>query len=79
VYSIKNFYTSLIRAYAAYHINDRALYDLATATYVIVLFLFITESVVWKTARLNDSVLPFVNAGVGLCWMTLARGGYVGN
>jgi hypothetical protein len=76
VYGVKNIYTSLIRAYAAYQINNQALYDLATFTYVGVLFLFITEMVVWRTVRLREAVFPFVNAGMGLAWTTLAREWY---
>ncbi|KAF2849141.1 ergosterol biosynthesis protein-like protein Erg28 [Plenodomus tracheiphilus IPT5] len=79
VYGVKNIYTSLIRAYAAFNVNNRALYDLATLTYVLVLFLFISELAVWKTARLRESVFPFLNAGVGLTWMMATRGWYLGN
>ncbi|CBX99526.1 hypothetical protein IAQ61_005217 [Plenodomus lingam] len=79
VYGVKNIYTSLIRAYAAFNVNNRALYDLATSTYVLVLFLFITELTVWKTARVRESVFPFLNAGVGLTWMMAARGWYLAN
>jgi hypothetical protein len=76
VYGVKNVYTSLIRAYAAYQINNQALYDLATFSYMGVLFLFITEMVVWRTVRLREAIFPFVNAGVGLAWTVLAREWY---
>ncbi|KAF2636077.1 ergosterol biosynthesis protein-like protein Erg28 [Massarina eburnea CBS 473.64] len=77
VYGVKNIYTSLIRAYAAYHINVRALYNLATFTYVGVLFLFITELLVWKTTRMQEAVFPLINAGVGLFWTVTARHWYL--
>jgi hypothetical protein len=79
VYGTKNIYSSLIRAYTAFDVNNRALYDLATFTYAIVLFLFVTELTVWKTVRPKEAVFPFVNAGVGLVWMVAARGWYLGN
>jgi hypothetical protein len=44
----------------------------------MVLFLFITELVVWKTVRLREAVFPFMIAGVGLTWMVWAREWYVG-
>jgi hypothetical protein len=36
-YALTCIYTALMRGYAAWHINDRAMYDLATATFVGVL------------------------------------------
>ncbi|KAI0882827.1 uncharacterized protein GGS22DRAFT_190808 [Annulohypoxylon maeteangense] len=39
VYGVKNFYTSFIRFYAAYHITNPQLYDLALMTFIGVLFL----------------------------------------
>jgi hypothetical protein len=79
VYGVKNIYTSLIRTYAAYQINNPALYNLATFTYAAVLFLFTTELVVWRTVRLREAVFPFVNAGVGLAWMLSSRERYLVN
>jgi hypothetical protein len=55
-------------------LNNQPLYDLATFTYALVLFLFITEFSVCKTGRLQEAVLLFVNAGIGLTWMMGARG-----
>lgn len=77
VYGIKNVYSAAIRAYAAFHIGNSALYDLAILTYVGVLWLFVSELFVWKTVRGKESVIPFCNAGVGFVWMVLARGFYV--
>lgn len=78
VYGIKNFYTSLIRSYAAYHIDNTQLYDLAIFTFVGVLFLYATETWVWNTVRLREAVFPFVTAGLGLAWMVTQRSFYVG-
>jgi hypothetical protein len=74
---VKNIYTSLICVYAAYHINNQPVYDLAAFTYVGVLFLFITEMLVWKTVRLQDAMFPFTLAGLGLTWTLAARGWYL--
>lgn len=76
-YGVKNIYTGLIRAYAAYNITSRPLYDLATYTYVGVLFLFITELAIWKTVRMREAAFPFVNAGVGLVWLIAQRKWYL--
>ncbi|KAI9372822.1 hypothetical protein BJX61DRAFT_542332 [Aspergillus egyptiacus] len=77
LYGIKNVYTGLIRVYAAYNINNRPVYDLATATFVGVLFLYITECFWFKTVGLREATFPFVTAGVGLVWMVHERGAYV--
>ena len=77
VYGVKNIYTSFIRAYAAYHIHNQAVYDLAIFTYAGVLFLFVTELVVWRTVRMREAVFPFINAGVGLTWTVATRGWYL--
>ena len=41
------------------------------------LALFISEVVVWRTARVKESLFPFVNAGVGVVWMVTMRGWYL--
>lgn len=76
VYGVKNIYTSLIRLYAAYAIDNAALYDLAAATFMGVLVLYVTELVVFRTVRWQEATFPLVHAGVGLTWMLLQRGWY---
>ncbi|KAB5566361.1 hypothetical protein GE09DRAFT_1218625 [Coniochaeta sp. 2T2.1] len=78
-YAVKNFYTGLIRLYAAYHIADPKLYDLAIATYVGVVWLYGTETFKYKTVGFEKggSLIPLVQAGGGVVWMVLQRGGYV--
>ncbi|KAI3393245.1 hypothetical protein diail_4534 [Diaporthe ilicicola] len=78
VYAVKNAYTALIRAYAAYHLANGPVYDLAMCTYVGVLFLYATELGGYGTVRLREALFPFVTAGGGLLWMGLQRGWYVG-
>lgn len=77
VYGVKNFYTSLIRFYAAYNISNPLMYDLAIWTFVGVLFLYITEVVIYKTTRLREASFPFVIAGTGFLWMMLQRDWYL--
>ncbi|KAF8213826.1 ergosterol biosynthesis protein-like protein Erg28 [Mycena galopus ATCC 62051] len=76
VYGLKNIHTSLIRLYAAYHLDNPQLYDLALCTFVGVLFLYGTELVVYKTVRMREGIFPFVTAGVGLVWMVAQRSWY---
>ncbi|KAK4450174.1 ergosterol biosynthesis protein-like protein Erg28 [Podospora aff. communis PSN243] len=78
VYGVKNFYTVLIRLYAAYHIGNREVYTLAMLTFVGVLWLYVTELAVWKTVTLRDAAVPYVTAGLGLIWMVRERGWYTG-
>ncbi|XXG98162.1 hypothetical protein Hte_004483 [Hypoxylon texense] len=63
VYGVKNVYTSLIRLYAAYNLTNPLMYDLAIWTFVGVLFLYITEVFVYKTARIREASFPYVIAG----------------
>ena len=77
LYGVKNMYTGLIRAYAAYYIQNEQVYDLAIFTFAAVLFLYITEYAVWKTAGLREALFPFVLAGTALTWMVTQRSFYV--
>jgi len=67
-----------IRAYAAYDINSKGLYDLAMMTYAGVLWLFLSEMVGWGTVRMRDIGLPFATTVLGLGWMVGQRAWYVG-
>jgi carbon starvation protein CstA len=78
VYAIHNTYTGLIRMYAAYDISNPALYSLALWTYVGVLLLYGTETLVWRTVRPREAVIPLVTAGVGITWMIKQRDWYLG-
>lgn len=77
VYGIKNVYSGCIRLYAAYHIENAELYSLATWTFAGVLVLFLGEFFIWRTARLKESIFPFVTAGSGLVWMLAQRNQYL--
>lgn len=78
VYGIKNIYTGLIRFYAAYHLHkSRELYILAMWTFVGVVFLFVSELVVFKTVRLREFMFPAVTCALGLPWMWIQWDYYV--
>ncbi|KAL3468792.1 Erg28 like protein-domain-containing protein [Aspergillus californicus] len=75
VYGLKNVYTSLIRFYAAYYISNAPVYDLATATFFGVLWLYLTEFCWFRTVRFTEAVFPFLTSGLGAFWMLSARPG----
>ncbi|KAI1261527.1 ergosterol biosynthesis protein-like protein Erg28 [Xylariaceae sp. FL1019] len=76
-YGVKNFYTSAIRFYAAYHIANPQVYDLATLTFAGVLFLYTGEVFVYKTSRMREMWSSFLLAGTGFFWMMAQRDWYL--
>jgi hypothetical protein len=77
VYGVKNVYTAVIRAYAAYHVANGQVYELAMITFAGVLFLYITELAVYRTVGVKEFVFPMVTAGGGLVWMWSQRDWYL--
>ncbi|ETN40385.1 uncharacterized protein HMPREF1541_04662 [Cyphellophora europaea CBS 101466] len=78
LYGIKNCYTALIRMYAAYNLHkSRELYVLAMWTFAGVLFLYITELLLWQTVRLREAFIALVTAAAGLVWMWVQFDHYV--
>ena len=77
VYAVKNIYTGAIRLYAAFNIQNEALYNLSILTFVGVLGLYGLERFVYGTVRNKEGVFPFVTAGLGLAWMISQRGSYM--
>jgi len=77
IYGVKNLYSSLIRLYAAYHINNPQLYALALFTQLGVLFLYATEHLIVRTARFKEALFPYVTSGLGLYWMWTQWGFYL--
>ncbi|KAF2094284.1 ergosterol 28 [Rhizodiscina lignyota] len=72
------FLTSIVRLYAAYHINERSWYDMATWTFTIAAFHFYAEWLYFKTTRWNRGLIgPIVVASISLPWMLLQRSHYV--
>ncbi|KAL2160755.1 hypothetical protein VTH06DRAFT_952 [Thermothelomyces fergusii] len=76
VYGIKNLYTALIRGYAAYHISNRPVYDLAMFSFAGVLALYVGEFAIWKTAAWREVRFPFILSGTSLVWMLAQRSWY---
>lgn len=70
---------SIVRAYAAYHIDERAWYELAMLTYAVAAWHFGTEWLVFRTANMGEGLVgPMVVSLVSLGWMWVQWDGYVG-
>ncbi|EUC48667.1 hypothetical protein COCMIDRAFT_86938 [Bipolaris oryzae ATCC 44560] len=72
------FLACLIRFYAAYNINDAAMYQLAMWSYAVAWGHFMSEWLVFKTARWGKPLVgPVVVANSSLIWMFMQWGYYV--
>ncbi|KAI6006522.1 Erg28 like protein-domain-containing protein [Pisolithus orientalis] len=61
---------AIVRGYAAYHIHDKRIYDMALFTYLIAFGHFSSEILIFRTARLNSAALsPVIVSTVSLIWM----------
>jgi hypothetical protein len=70
--------SSVVRAYAAYHIADARLYELALATYAVACAHFVAEWRVFGTAAWGAGLAAPVFVATGtLAWMLLQWGYYV--
>lgn len=78
VYGVKNIYTTLIRAFAAYHITNPELYTLAMFTYVGALGLYATEVFYYKTTRMREATSTFILTTSAIVWMASQREYYTG-
>ncbi|MCJ1332595.1 ergosterol biosynthesis protein [Thelotrema lepadinum] len=68
--------SALVRAFAAYNINDKAMYALCLGTYVIVCADFLAEWRVYGTMRAEKRMLVGLGfAGVSAVWMGVGWGG----
>ncbi|RKP07922.1 hypothetical protein THASP1DRAFT_23995 [Thamnocephalis sphaerospora] len=71
--------SAFIRLYAAYHITNGPIYDLAWWSYVIALGHYVSEVFVFGSATLRGpAAAPYVVATKSLLWMTLQRANYLG-
>ncbi|ORZ11997.1 Erg28 like protein-domain-containing protein [Absidia repens] len=69
---------SMIRIYAAFHLQHRFMYDLGLWTYVIALTHYAGEVFVFGGCKLNGPVLsPFCVAVTSLIWMIQVKDEYV--
>lgn len=72
------FMVSIVRLYAAYHINEAAWYQVAFWTYLVAFGHFMSEAAVYKTARWRGPWLaPSLVATSSLIWMTMQYSYYV--
>ena len=72
------FLSSVVRLYAAYYVSDQHVYDLAMWTYGIALTHFVSEWLVFGTAKPKGRFLgPLVVASASFAWMFTQRGWYV--
>ncbi|KAH9817678.1 hypothetical protein DFH28DRAFT_1081280 [Melampsora americana] len=62
--------SGLIRIYTAYNIHHQALYQLTIGSYLIALFHFGTEFMVFKTCQFSSGLIsPLIVASTSLIWM----------
>ena len=71
--------SSVIRLYAAYHVTNPQVYQLALCSYAIAWVHFMSEWLVFKTAKLGAGLMgPLIVATTSLAWMASQWGFYVG-
>ncbi|KAI0316565.1 Erg28-like protein [Amylostereum chailletii] len=64
------FISGVVRLYAAYHIHDKAIYDLALITYFLAFAHFVSEIFIFRTAKLSGAVIsPVIVSTTSLIWM----------
>lgn len=70
--------TSIVRCYAAYHLNSGPMYNVAIWTYVVALSHFASELFVFKSMTFGlPQIFPFTLATTALIWMPMVRSYYV--
>ncbi|KAI9031928.1 Erg28 like protein-domain-containing protein [Phycomyces nitens] len=69
---------SMIRIYAAFHLEHRFMYELAIWTYVIALTHYMSELLIFKGCKISVPFMsPFVVAVSSLIWLTNSYDFYV--
>ncbi|CAA7267142.1 unnamed protein product [Cyclocybe aegerita] len=62
--------SAIIRAYAAYNINNKIIYDMAFFTYLIAFGHFSSELFIFRTCKLGPGVIsPVIVSTTSLIWM----------
>ncbi|KAI5122926.1 hypothetical protein M0805_007604 [Coniferiporia weirii] len=70
--------SAVVRFYAAYHITDKVVYDMALFTYLIAFGHFSSELFIFRTAKINPGVIsPVIVATTSLIWMVTQYDFYV--
>ncbi|KAJ3572406.1 hypothetical protein NP233_g3108 [Leucocoprinus birnbaumii] len=65
--------SAVVRFYAAFHIHEKAIYDMALFTYLIAFGHFSTELFIFKTARINAGVLSPTLQPTNILWIFSRR------
>ncbi|GAA5835134.1 hypothetical protein JCM11251_000171 [Rhodosporidiobolus azoricus] len=61
--------SAFIRIYAAYHIDNKPVYDLALISYILALGHFASEFLIFRSAGFVGVSSPFIVATTSLVWM----------
>ncbi|RKP23123.1 hypothetical protein SYNPS1DRAFT_19116 [Syncephalis pseudoplumigaleata] len=70
--------SAVIRLYAAYHIQNAAIYDMAYWSYIIAFLHYGAEIFYYRTAHIRGPAFaPCVVSTTSIVWMTLMRSHYV--
>ncbi|KAF7312321.1 Erg28-like protein [Mycena indigotica] len=70
--------SAVVRFYAAYHLNNKIVYDMTLFTYLIAFGHFASELLIFKTATPNLGVIsPVIVSTTSLIWMFLQYDFYV--
>lgn len=70
--------TAIIRLYAAYHIKETAVYELALWSFGIAWLHFVSEWMVFQTTRLGPGLIgPLIVSTGSLVWMSMQRDYYL--
>ncbi|EMG50995.1 ERG28 Ergosterol biosynthetic protein 28 [Candida maltosa Xu316] len=70
--------TSIVRGYAAYHLQVAPIYELAQFTFLVAGFHFVSEWLYYGTAKLGKGLAgPLVVSSASLIWMYLQKDFYV--
>jgi len=71
--------SAIVRLYCAYHINEKAIYDITMWTYIGAAGHFLTEWLIYRSANFGPGLLgPLIVAPVSLVWMSQQYDFYVG-
>ncbi|GJE96596.1 Erg28 domain-containing protein [Phanerochaete sordida] len=62
--------SAVVRAYAAYHIHDKAIYDMTLLSFLIAFGHFASEILIYRTAKVSAPALsPVFVSTLSLYWM----------
>ncbi|KAF8071720.1 Erg28 like protein-domain-containing protein [Lyophyllum atratum] len=62
--------SAVVRAYAAYNIHDKTIYDMAMFTYLIAFGHFSSEWLIFRSATMNPGLIsPVIVSTTSLIWM----------